>query len=68
MSRPFGELVDEVREQVADGVREVTLLGRTSTPTGATAPERRSFAELLEALDGVEGLERIRYTSPHPQE
>ena len=69
VSRPFGELVDEVREQVADGVREVTLLGQNVNAYGRDLrPERRSFAELLEALDGVEGLERIRYTSPHPQD
>jgi tRNA-2-methylthio-N6-dimethylallyladenosine synthase len=83
VSRPFEELVAEVRQMAAEGVREVTLLGQnvnsygrdlpgapTSPPTGAgTGPRRgRSFAELLGALDAIEGIERIRYTSPHPKD
>jgi tRNA-2-methylthio-N6-dimethylallyladenosine synthase len=69
VSRPFGELVEEVRAQVADGVREVTLLGQNVNSYGRDLrPERRSFAELLHALDGVDGLDRIRYTSPHPKD
>jgi tRNA-2-methylthio-N6-dimethylallyladenosine synthase len=69
VSRPFAELVHEVREQVADGVREVTLLGQNVNSYGRDLrPERRSFAELLHALDAVEGLDRLRYTSPHPKD
>ncbi len=69
VSRPFGELVDEVAGQVADGVREVTLLGQNVNAYGRDLrPQRRSFAELLHALDAVPGLERIRYTSPHPKD
>ncbi len=69
VSRPFEELVAEVRAMAADGVREVTLLGQNVNSYGRDLrPQRASFAELLGALDGVEGLARIRYTSPHPKD
>ncbi len=69
-SRPIGEIVEEVRGLVAGGVREVTLLGqivnlygRHEFPkVGGLSP----FVQLLEAVHGVEGLERVRFTSPHP--
>jgi tRNA-2-methylthio-N6-dimethylallyladenosine synthase len=66
VSRPLDELVTEVRGLAADGVREVTLLGQNVNSYGRGARPRTSFAELLHALDGIEDLERIRYTSPHP--
>ncbi len=74
ISRAAGEIVGEVERLVASGIREVTLLGQTvnaygrhdvrrgQTATVGTMP----FAELLALLDGIRGLERIRYTSPHP--
>jgi len=68
VSRPLEELVDEVRGMAADGVLEVTLLGQNVNSYGRDLPVRRSFAELLGAIDGVEGIERIRYTSPHPKD
>jgi tRNA-2-methylthio-N6-dimethylallyladenosine synthase len=80
VSRPFDELVAEVREMAADGVREITLLGQNvnsygrdlrNAPSSAGGPpgvRSRSFAELLRALDAVDGIERIRYTSPHPKD
>ena len=69
VSRPFAELVGEARRMVADGVREVTLLGQNVNSYGRDLrPERASFAELLHALDAVPGLDRIRYTSPHPKD
>src|ERR671937_2331478 len=69
VSRPFDELVEEVAGQVADGVREVTLLGQNVNSYGRDLrPDRRSFAELLHALDAIEGLDRLRYTSPHPKD
>ena len=60
----------------ADGVREVTLLGQNVNSYGRDLPPsarrtgsaRASFAGLLAALDAVEGIERIRYTSPHPKD
>jgi tRNA-2-methylthio-N6-dimethylallyladenosine synthase len=72
VSRPAGELVAEVRQLAADGVREVTLLGQNvnsyGRDLGARGAERVTFAELLAMVDGVEGIERIRYTSPHPKD
>jgi tRNA-2-methylthio-N6-dimethylallyladenosine synthase len=68
VSRPLDELVAEVRGLAADGVREVTLLGQNVNSYGRSARPRASFAELLHALDGIEGLDRIRYTSPHPSD
>ena len=68
VSRPLGELVEEVRGLVADGVREVTLLGQNVNSYGRSAWPRSSFSELLHALDAIDGLDRIRYTSPHPSD
>jgi tRNA-2-methylthio-N6-dimethylallyladenosine synthase len=69
VSRPFDELVAEVAGQVAEGVREVTLLGQNVNSYGRDLrPDRRSFAELLYALDAIDGLDRLRYTSPHPKD
>jgi tRNA-2-methylthio-N6-dimethylallyladenosine synthase len=67
VSRPFDELVREVERQAADGVREVTLLGQNVNSYGREMRPRRSFAELLRAIDVIDGIDRIRYTSPHPQ-
>ncbi len=69
VSRPFDELVGEVQALAADGVREVTLLGQNVNSYGrGLRPQRSSFAELLHALDAIEGIDRIRYTSPHPSD
>ena len=69
-SRPAGELLAEVRALAADGVREVTLLGQNVNSYGRDlrGDDRMTFAELLRAVDGVDGIERIRYTSPHPKD
>ena len=76
-SRKLGDIVAEVRALVADGVREVTLLGqnvnsygRDLIRAGEVVPGRNRtlFAELLHALGEVEGLERVRFTSPHPKD
>jgi tRNA-2-methylthio-N6-dimethylallyladenosine synthase len=70
VSRPTDELVAEVQRLAADGVREVTLLGQNVNSYGRDLPGDRSgsFAELLERVDAVEGIDRIRYTSPHPKD
>jgi tRNA-2-methylthio-N6-dimethylallyladenosine synthase len=70
VSRPADELVAEVQRLAADGVREVTLLGQNVNSYGRDLPEDRrgSFAELLQRVDAVEGIARIRYTSPHPKD
>jgi tRNA-2-methylthio-N6-dimethylallyladenosine synthase len=69
VSRPLAELVAEAERLVADGVREITLLGQNVNSYGRDLrPERASFAELLRAIDPIAGLDRIRYTSPHPKD
>jgi tRNA-2-methylthio-N6-dimethylallyladenosine synthase len=72
VSRPAGELVAEVEAMAADGVREVTLLGQNVNSYGrdlrAGGHPPSTFAELLAAVDGIDGIERIRYTSPHPKD
>jgi tRNA-2-methylthio-N6-dimethylallyladenosine synthase len=70
VSRDPGELVAEVERLAADGVREVTLLGQNVNSYGRDlrGDSRASFAELLARIDAVEGIERIRYTSPHPKD
>jgi tRNA-2-methylthio-N6-dimethylallyladenosine synthase len=68
-------LVAEVESMAADGVREVTLLGqnvnsygRDLRVDGRGGRESQSFAGLLTQLDAIDGIERIRYTSPHPKD
>ena len=70
-SRPIAEIVAECRELAARGVREVTLLGQIVTSFGKRdVPVRdgkSAFVQLLEAVHEVEGLERLRFTAPHPK-
>jgi tRNA-2-methylthio-N6-dimethylallyladenosine synthase len=68
VSRPAAELVEEVRRLADDGVREVTLLGQNVNSYGRDLQPRVSFAELLAQLDAIGGIDRIRYTSPHPKD
>jgi tRNA-2-methylthio-N6-dimethylallyladenosine synthase len=70
VSRPPGELVEEVRRLAEDGVCEVTLLGQNVNSYGRDLgrQDRITFAELLAQIDAVPGIERIRYTSPHPKD
>src|SRR4051794_3363439 len=69
-SRPAAEHVQEVERVAADGVKEVTLLGQNVNSYGRDLPKgaKTSFAELLALVDAVEGIERVRYTSPHPKD
>jgi tRNA-2-methylthio-N6-dimethylallyladenosine synthase len=70
VSRPPGELVSEIERLAADGVREVTLLGQNVNSYGRDlrGEDRSTFAELLARVDVIDGIERIRYTSPHPKD
>ena len=72
VSRPLGDLVADVERMASEGVTEVTLLGQNVNAYGRDLNRRghpsATFAELLAAVDAVEGIERIRYTSPHPQD
>jgi tRNA-2-methylthio-N6-dimethylallyladenosine synthase len=79
LSRPFEDIVAEVERLAADGVTEVTLLGQNVNSYGRdlTLAARKSgedvrvrplFADLLAATAGVDGVRRVRYTSPHPKD
>jgi tRNA-2-methylthio-N6-dimethylallyladenosine synthase len=70
VSRRPGDLVAEVTQLAADGVREVTLLGQNVNSWGRDLlPDiQTEFGELLRAVDAVDGIERIRFTSPHPKD
>jgi tRNA-2-methylthio-N6-dimethylallyladenosine synthase len=68
ISRPAEELLREVQAMAAEGVKEVTLLGQNVNSYGRDLAARTSFAELLGLIDGIDGIERIRYTSPHPKD
>ena len=69
-SRRPGEIVAEVEALARDGVREVTLLGQNVNSWGRDLAGgiRTEFGELLRACDAVDGIERIRFTSPHPKD
>jgi tRNA-2-methylthio-N6-dimethylallyladenosine synthase len=70
VSRDPDELLVEAEALAADGVREVTLLGQNVNSYGRdlSAASRVGFSELLARVDAVEGIDRIRYTSPHPKD
>ena len=61
-----GDVLAEVEALVADGAIEVTLLGQNVNTYGVDVGDRAAFAELLRACGSVDGLERVRFTSPHP--
>jgi len=69
-SRRPGDIVAEVEALARDGVREITLLGQNVNSWGRDlAPEvMTEFGELLRACDAVDGIDRIRFTSPHPKD
>jgi len=80
MSRPFAQVVDEVRALAEQGVTEVTLLGQNVNSYGRdlqlasrqagdeSAPLRPLFADLLREVGAVDGIRRVRFTSPHPKD
>jgi len=69
-SRRPVDLIEETRRLAADGVREVTLLGQNVNSYGRDLPpgEKIRFSDLLRMIDHVDGIDRIRYTSPHPKD
>lgn len=68
VSRPLAEVVAEVRRFVEAGAREVTLIGQNVNSYHGAGGGGDDFAELLTAVDGVPGLDRIRYTTSHPKD
>jgi tRNA-2-methylthio-N6-dimethylallyladenosine synthase len=68
LSRPSGKIIAEVESLVAQGVKEVMLLGQNVNSYGKLSAGELSFAELLRRVDAIEGLQRIRFTTSHPQD
>jgi tRNA-2-methylthio-N6-dimethylallyladenosine synthase len=70
LSRDPDELLAEVERLAGDGVRELTLLGQNVNSYGRDLPKKRriEFADLLARVDATSGIDRIRYTSPHPKD
>jgi tRNA-2-methylthio-N6-dimethylallyladenosine synthase len=68
VSRPSARIVDEIESLVRQGVKEVMLLGQNVNSYGKTSPGEISFAELLSRVNEIDGLERIRFTTSHPQD
>ena len=66
--RPASDILAEVRTLVVDGVTEVTLLGQNVNAYGVDFGDRTAFANLLRECGKVDGLERIRFMSPHPRD
>src|SRR5580700_1424873 len=63
-----GDVLAEIRALVADGVVEVTLLGQNVNSYGSAFGDRLAFGKLLRACGEIGGLERVRFTSPHPRD
>ncbi|WP_314176281.1 tRNA (N6-isopentenyl adenosine(37)-C2)-methylthiotransferase MiaB [Streptomyces winkii] len=63
-----GDILAEVEALVAEGVTEITLLGQNVNAYGSDIGDREAFGKLLRACGRVEGLERVRFTSPHPRD
>ena len=67
-SRPAAEIIDETRELVRRGVKEVTLLGQNVDSYGHNLPEKPDLADLLGELNAIDGLARIRFLTNHPKD
>jgi len=63
-----GDILLEIETLVAQGVLEVTLLGQNVNSYGAEFGDRQAFSRLLRACGTIDGLERVRFTSPHPRD
>ena len=63
-----GDILAEIQALVAEGVQEITLLGQNVNAYGVEFGDRQAFAKLLRSCGEIEGLERVRFTSPHPKD
>ena len=66
VSRPFEDVLTEAADLAQQGVREITLLGQNVNAYGVEFGDRQAFAKLLRSCGEIDGLERVRFTSPHP--
>ena len=67
-SRPEGEIIDEIEALAEDGVREVTLLGQNVTAYGRDAGEKGALCRLLGRLEGIAGIEWVKFITSHPRD
>ncbi len=67
-SRPVAAIVEEIRELVALGYREITLLGQNVNGYGKNSATKESFGDLLRSVNAIDGLLRIRFTTSHPSD
>lgn len=67
-SRELNDIVEEIKDLVADGVKEVTLLGQNVNSYGKSLEEKTNFPSLLKEINKIEGLERIRFMTSHPKD
>ena len=67
-SRPFKDIINEVEKLVAEGVKEITLLGQNVNSYGKDFKENIDFADLLQELDKIPALYRLRYMTSHPRD
>jgi len=68
VSRPSAKIIDEIRALAQQGVKEVMLLGQNVNSYGKTSPGEISFAALLSRVNEIKSLDRIRFTTSHPQD
>jgi tRNA-2-methylthio-N6-dimethylallyladenosine synthase len=68
ISRPSSEVLEEIRDLAGQGVREITLIGQNVNSYGNKEEGELSFAELLEQVNAVDGIDRIRFTTSHPKD
>lgn len=68
VSRPIEKIVEEVRELGKQGIKEITLLGQNVNSYGLDFKDGTHFGHLVEAIDNIPGIERVRYMTSHPQD
>ena len=68
MSRPSRDILEEIRSLASGGVKEVTLLGQNVNSYGQKPGGEMGFVQLLEAVEAIPGIERIRFTTSHPKD
>lgn len=67
-SREVADIVEEIKQLVSEGTKEITLLGQNVNSYGKTLEEKTSFADLLREVDKIEGLDRVRFMTSHPKD
>jgi tRNA-2-methylthio-N6-dimethylallyladenosine synthase len=68
VSRPFEKILEEIQQLASHGVKEITLLGQNVNSYGQKPKGNKNFVDLLEAINNIEGIERIRFTTSHPKD